>query len=119
MLIYYFYVEPHSPPTSIEIPSTDKRTVTISWQPPIPEDRNGIITYYLIVVYNLDFMVNNITVNVSGTLLSYTVTGLEEYSTHRCEISAGTSIGSGPFSSPTEFMTTQNGNHCMVIGLMQ
>lgn len=68
----------------------------------------------MIVVYNLDFSVSNVTVNVSGALLSYTVTGLEEYSTCRCEISAGTSVGSGPFSSPTEFMTTQDGNHCMM-----
>ena len=61
------------------------------------------------MVYNLDFSVDNVTVNVSGSLSSYTVNGLEEYSTHRCEIAAGTIVGSGPFSSPTEFLTMQDG----------
>ena len=108
-------VDPHSSPISIEVPSTQSKSATITWQPPVPEDRNGIITYYLLVVYNLEFNVNNITVNISGSVLSYTVDQLEEFSRHGCRIAAGTIVGPGPYSSSTEFVTLQDGKHIHVI----
>jgi len=107
-------IDPDSPPINIEVPTTQSRTATITWQPPVSEDRNGIITYYLLVVYNLEFDVNNITVNVSGSVLSYTVSELEEFSRHGCRIAAGTIVGPGPYSSATEFVTMQDGKHSIL-----
>ena len=103
--------EPHSPPTSVQIVSTDSRAATVSWQPPVPGDRNGIITHYILVLKNLDFTVDDVITNVSGSLLTYTVSDLEEYSTHECRIAAGTIIGTGPYSSPIELTTLQDGNY--------
>lgn len=103
--------EPHSSPTSINIPSVDVTAVTISWQPPVLEDRNGIISFYVIVIQNLQFNIDDITVNVSGSYSSYTVSGLEEYCRYQCQIAAGTIIGSGPYSSYVEFLTMQGGIH--------
>ena len=102
--------EPHSSPTSVMVPFTDERGATISWLPPILEDRNGIITYYLIVVRNLQFSFEDITANVSASDMSYDVGGLEEYCRYECQIAAGTIIGSGPYSSPLEFLTMEDGN---------
>ena len=101
--------EPQSPPTSINIPSTNERAATISWQPPIPENRNGIITFYVILIHNLQFNIDDIRVNVSGSDLSHTVNGLEEYCQYECQIAAGTVIGSGPYSSYYQFLTMQDG----------
>lgn len=110
-------VEPHSSPTSVNISSTDATAVTITWQPPVLENRNGIISFYVIVIQNLQFNIDDITVNVSGSDLSYTVSGLEEYCRYKCQIAAGTIIGSGPYSSYIDFLTMQGGiiisNHIM------
>jgi receptor-type tyrosine-protein phosphatase Q len=100
--------KPHSAPTRIEIPSTSSRTATISWQPPIPDDRNGVITFYILIVHNLQFDREDITVNVSGSDLSYTVSGLEEYCRYDCQITAGTIIGSGPYSSRVQLLTAED-----------
>ena len=110
----YIHTEPHSSPMNVQILSTDKRSVTMSWEPPLLRDRNGIITYYLIVIHNLDFGVSDIRVNVSGSVLNHTVAGLEEYSRHECTLAAGTVIGRGPYSTPTEFATLQDGKYTCV-----
>ena len=61
------------------------------------------------MIRNLQFDVDDITVNVSGSELSYRVSGLEEYSQHECQVAAGTLIGAGPYSSRVEFVTEQDG----------
>lgn len=102
--------EPHSPPTSITIPLTEPQAATISWQPPVLDDRNGIIAFYLLKIRNLQFSRDDINVNVSGSDLSYRVDKLEEYCRYDCQIAAGTVIGSGPYSSHVQFLTMEAGN---------
>ena len=106
----YFSTEPHSAPTNIVIPSTEEQSATITWQPPLPDDRNGMITFYLLVIRNLQFAMDDIKVNVSGSDLSYTVGGLEEYCRYDCQIAAGTVVGAGPYSSRVQFVTMEDGN---------
>jgi hypothetical protein len=100
--------KPHSPPTLIEVPLTEERTATITWQPPVPSDRNGVITFYLLIIHNNEFDREDIAVNVSGSDQSYTVSGLDEYSRYDCRIAAGTVIGAGPYSLNVQFMTIEN-----------
>ena len=108
----YFSTEPHSAPTNIVIPSTEEQSATITWQPPLPDDRNGVITFYLLVIHNLQFAIDDIKVNVSGSDLSYTVGGLEEYCRYDCQIAAGTVVGAGPYSSRVQFVTMEDGKRC-------
>ena len=63
----------------------------------------------MISIHNLQFNIDDIIVNVSGSDLSHTVYGLEEYSQYECQIAAGTVIGSGPYSSYYQFLTMQDG----------
>ena len=70
-----------------------------------------MITYYLIIIRNLQFNIDDITVNVSGSDLRYTAQGLEEYCRYDSQIAAGTIIGTGPFSSRVQFLTMEDGNH--------
>lgn len=74
----------------------------------------------MILVHNIQFSINDITFNVSGSDLSYTVSGLEEYCRYECQIAAGTIIGSGPYSSRVEFLTMQDGtcNICNETGFI-
>ena len=51
---------------------------------------------------------------MSGSDLSYSVSGLEEYCRYECQVAAGTIIGSGPFSSRVEFLTMEDGNHATI-----
>lgn len=103
------FTEPHSAPTLIEVPLKEEQAATITWEPPVPSDRNGVITFYLLVIHNLQFDREDIAVNVSGSDQSYTVTGLEEYCRYNCEIAAGTVVGAGPYSLPVQFVTLEDG----------
>ena len=106
---FVWFTEPHSPPTLIEVSLTEERIATITWQPPVPSDRNGVIIFYLLIIHNLQFDREDIAVNVSGSVQSYTVSGLDEYSRYDCRIAAGTVIGAGPYSLNVQFMTIEDG----------
>ena len=98
--------EPHSPPSSIDFETDSSTEVTISWQPPPFEDRNGPITYYSLILTELVFGLEKSYVNV--TSLSYTFTGLEEYNNYSFIIAAATEKGLGPYSSVYRFTTEED-----------
>ena len=84
-----------------------RREATITWQPPMFEDQNGVIVYYQLIVSQSHFEIPDITVNVNAT--SHTVTNLEEHVEYIVVVAAATRIGAGPFSSAVNFTTQQDG----------
>jgi receptor-type tyrosine-protein phosphatase Q len=98
--------EPHSPPTSISYEVDSSTEVTLSWEPPPFEDRNGPITYYSLILTELVFDLGETYTNV--TSLSYTLTDLEEYNNYSFVIAAATEKGLGPYSMPYNFTTDED-----------
>ena len=84
-----------------------RKEATITWQPPMFEDQNGVIVYYQLIVSQSQFEIPNIIVNVNVT--SHTLTNLEEHVDYTVAIAAATQIGIGPFSSAVNFTTLQDG----------
>ena len=46
-------VAPASPPQNMSISVVSSHSISVTWIPPPPEDKNGIITSFIILVYNV------------------------------------------------------------------
>ena len=103
---FFSNTEPHSPPSRITFDIDSSTEVTISWQPPPFEDRNGPILYYSLILTELVFDLGETYINV--TSLSYTLTGLEEYNNYSFVIAAATQKGLGPYSTAFNFTTEED-----------
>ena len=103
--------DPHAPPQNIQSRVTGSKTAVISWDPPPFDDQNGIITYYLLLISQEQFNISDMVLNTTSDVTTYTVTGLEEYNNYTCRVAAATRIGPGPYSTPIEFSTLQDGMH--------
>ena len=78
----------------------DVRTVSLSptyflleWDPPLEEDRNGVLTGYRLV---LEWEVGQ-EYRVNTTHTSYNFTQLQQGTTYYCAVAAYTAIGTGPY----------------------
>ena len=99
-------VVPTGPPQGVEVQSEDPTTLVLSWQPPAPENQNGIIVHYII----------NITEMETGRLLSFTavntttlsVPTLHPFYTYTCIVAAVT-VGLGPYSATVEVKLPEDG----------
>ena len=79
--------------------------VSITWQPPVPEEQNGIIISYTIVLTEL--LTNTVfTYQRNGSHTEIVITSLHPHYDYRCSIAAETSVGLGPFSA-SFILTTQ------------
>ena len=89
----------------MEVQSESSTTLVLSWQPPAPENQNGIIVHYIV----------NITEMETGRLLSFTVNTttlsiptLHPFYTYTCIVAAAT-VGTGPYSFPVEVELPEDG----------
>ena len=85
----------------MESNSVNSRALILTWSPPPPEDRNGIIRKYLINISAVESGEHfyQLTSNTTAVV----VDGLHPYYTYSCIVAALT-VGTGPF---TEVSTVQ------------
>lgn len=83
----------------------DPRAITLSWDPPSPNQQNGILRSYLI---SLESEMDTHTQSVAAFHRSVRVNGLRPYMEYNCTIRAVT-IGVGPSSSPILRTTFEDG----------
>ena len=65
----------------------------LEWDPPLEEDRNGVLTGYRLV---LEWEVGQ-EYRVNTTHTSYNFTQLQQDTTYYCAVAAYTAIGTGPY----------------------
>ena len=115
---------PSGAPTNITVESLSSTSLMITWEPPAPSQRNGVITRYRLLVTS-DSGETEV-YDVSGSLLSREIEGnvltwcrklsivnltsffptdLEKYSQYGIQIAAVSSHGTGP-PSPAVFVRT-------------
>ena len=82
-----------SKPYSLEVLSVNSNSATLQWIP--PETPNGVITHYSIQLDGTDI------VNISGSVLMYTVEGLSPDTVYVLQLRAHTGAGAGPSSTVT------------------
>lgn len=92
--------EPSESPTDVRVTPLNATTVVVSWTPPLPEHRNGIIQGYTIRVVGVhtpeDF---TLSVNSTETMIG----SLHPFYSYKYTVAAVT-ISHGPFSNPVTVM---------------
>lgn len=92
---------PSGPPLNLLVEVEDSQTLFLSWEPPSPEQQNGIIRQYTVTVIASNTGAVVTTVTVVATTLR--VSGLDPFTNYTCSVAAYT-VGTGPaaLSPPVE-----------------
>ena len=102
--LFYPQTAPSSPAQNATAEGTTSTSISLSWEPPASDKRNGII----IRVISVD---EGKTMYFNSSALSTTVTSLKPFTTYECSVAAETSAGRGPFSSAVTVETDEAGIH--------
>lgn len=90
------------------------QNVSISWLPPLPDDQNGILRYYILQLVDERLGYEDVIINT--TLTSHIFNNLEEYNLYSYNIAAATSAGVGKYSDQDQFTTQEDGKLiCMLV----
>lgn len=77
----------------------------MSWSPPVRDQQNGIIRYYLITLWSV---VGTITRNISSVQQSIRISSLRPYTVYNCTVQAET-VRLGPPNDVIQISTPQTG----------
>ena len=91
--------------------ATTSRSALLTWDPPLPEEQNGIIINYIINVTEADSGVSFQLFSANTSLL---VESLLPFTSYNLLIAASTSVGTGPFSRLLTLQTLQDGR-CIIL----
>ena len=86
--------------TSLSATLVNSTALILRWQPPPPEDRNGVITQYVVNITGLSVAGQEPFV-LHTTETSIVVGLLYPSYTYACEVAAVTSVGQGPYRNLT------------------
>ena len=104
---YFLSVAPSSAPTDFQANVSDHTSVLLSWNPPPPEDQNGIIRHYEVVLFAL--ATGEIHIR-SSAAHSVTVSSLQPFTNYSCTVAAET-VATGPYAEEVTIQTLQTGNY--------
>jgi receptor-type tyrosine-protein phosphatase Q len=100
--------KPSGAPTEPKPSDVTSTSFTLSWEPPLPEERNGIITHYELRLEKLSCTQTVHYVTVMSSSLPFTVEDLRPDTTYNCSVKAATVNGTGPSSSPLIVTTLED-----------
>ena len=81
-------------------------TIHFSWQPPLREDQNGVITGYMLNVTSHETSESR---QIFAESTAYILYSVSPYTLYIAAIAAQTNAGRGPFSSMTFVHTLEDG----------
>ena len=108
-IFIYLFLHPLVPrgvPQNFVAMATSSRSAVFSWDQPLPEEQNGIITGYDI---HITVAETGESIQLSSDSTSLTVDTLSPFTTYQSIIAARTSVGVGPFSSTLSLSTPEDG----------
>lgn len=103
--IYSASLAPIAAPQQFTV-SKNSTSLTLSWNPPLFEDTNGLIQYYAILVTEVDTNTSLPPMNSFTTQI--TLSSLHPYYVYKCKVAAYTT-GIGPYTSPITVQLNQEG----------
>ena len=103
-LFFNMYAVPSGTPTNVQGIAISSTSIRLTWEPPRPEDQNGVIQAYNITI--IEVVTGSTVYFRNGMNFILTVNSLHPYYTYQCSISAET-IGPGPAAKVR--VTTQQG----------
>ena len=114
MIQDYYFAVPSSYPQNFMATASNSHSVTFSWDPPPPDQQNGIITQYFI---NITIANSGETFQESTAERSLSINTLQPFTTYLCVIAASTSTGIGPYSMVVTLTTPQDGMLLIALSL--
>ena len=99
---YFSALAPSGAPQNFFI-GANGSSLMVSWDPPLPEDSNGVITSYLLACDSEDADNFELLLNPIFLIILYDLAPFTEYA---CSIAASTSAGIGPYSEPVSATIT-------------
>ena len=112
-LLYFSSTVPTGPPQSVVAQVVDPTVFTLTWSPPVPERRNGLIQRYIVSVTELDSRTTEL---FNSTVERISITGRLPFRRYSYTVAAVT-IGQGPFSVASIIHLPQAGMYTIVWGL--
>ena len=96
-------LEPSNTPQAVTVSVTSSKSISVSWDPVIADDRNGIIKGYIVNYQALPngyigAKILNITNEKQNIRQTVTLVGLNEFTNYSIEVLAFTIFGNGPAS---------------------
>ena len=82
-------------------------SISLRWSLPLPPERTGDITGYIINITNLD--TGMVQQHTTAAVLSLTVPSLRPFTVYVVTVSARTAVGMGPFSNVFSVQTLEDG----------
>ena len=105
-VINFSIAAPSSPPLNFVATPTNSRSIALRWDPPLPEDRNGPITSYLV---NVTVIETGEVFEINTTLTTFSLLFLTPFTTYEFTIAASTEVGLGPYSETVSVLTPEDG----------
>ena len=105
-VVTFLSIAPSQAPQSLSGVAPSSTSITLSWSPPLPEYRNGLIISYYV---NITLLETGTSVYYTSTYTNFTISGLIPYTSYSCIVAAETSIGRGPFTTLFTITTLEDG----------
>ena len=106
-MLMLFSPVPTSPPQNARGVSVNSTFILLTWEPPVRDGHNGIITSYYIHILEVPTSRTFTFERPSHTDLL--IGSLHPYYDYQCSVAANTSVGRGPFTAPFIIRTDQDG----------
>ena len=97
---------PETAPLNLSVQATDSRTLILNWEPPLSEDRNGIIINYTVNITEMETGTQFQLVTDNTTITAFSQ---HPYYTYSYTVAAETSVGLGPYTSPRAVRMPEDG----------
>ena len=81
----------------VTVVETEVTNISLVWQPPLLEHRNGIIQGFVVRISSISGAAD--TRQITTAYTNITVTSLTPYTVYECVVSAYTAVGTGPSSN--------------------
>ena len=103
---------PSGPPQNFQSSEVSSRSITFTWDPPLFEDQNGVITGYIINVTEIEMEESFELFSDSESL---TADFVRPFSSYLFKIAGQTAVGTGTFSDPITIMTLEDGRNSLYL----
>lgn len=110
-----YITAPSGSPQMLTVVETGVINITLSWQNPLQEDRNGVILGFVVKLSSVSTRESR---ELTTVYTSITVVSLTPYTLYECVVAAYTSVGTGPFSSIILARTEPSSNYLCYLCLI-
>lgn len=101
------FLAPSGAPLDFRVTGTEVDSVSLAWEPVIPEERNGLILGYTVILTSLSGSESR---EIDTEFTNVLVPLLAPYTVYECTVSAYTSVGTGPPSGILLVQTRETSN---------